>query len=126
MEVKLVNILESPYKDVINESDVMYCEIELRRDKSSFAGMAFKVMEDNNISCVTLEERVCKVVNKYEKLHIGIDENYYNSICHIYNERKLEFGIKVFFLVYSDIRSSQIIFTKLMEWICDNINNYSA
>lgn len=120
MKVKLVNILETPYKNLVDESDVMYCEIELKRDRSSFAGIAFKIVEDGEITCMEIEESIYKDISKYEKLYIGIDKDYYTSVCHVYNKKNLQRGIKVFFLVYSDIRSSQIIFMKLMEWICDN------
>lgn len=121
MKVKLVDISDTPYKTVVDENGIMYCEMELKRDKSSFAGIAFKIVDNSEITYMEIEEKLCKVINKYEKIYMGIDKDYYNSICHVYNERKLKYGIKVFFLIYSDTRSSQMIFTKLMEWICNNI-----
>lgn len=121
MKIKLVDVLDTPYRNIVDENGIMYCEMELKRDRSSFAGMAFKIVDDNEITCIEIKDRIYDETNKYEKLYVGIDKDYYNSICCVYNKKKLKYGIKVFFLVYSNVRSIQMIFTNLMEWICDNI-----
>ena len=70
---------------------------------------------------MNIKEKELKKISKYEKLYIGMDAKYYGSLIQIYNDKKLNVGIHILFLVYSDVRSSQIVFKNLMEWLSNNI-----
>lgn len=37
-----------------------------------------------------------------------MQEDYYKSFAEVYNRKKYNIGIHIYFLVYSDVRSSQI------------------
>ena len=50
-----------------------------------------------------------------------MDEEYYESLVQIYDAKKLNIGIHVLFLVYSDVRSSQMVFKILMKWLSKNL-----
>ena len=53
---KLSNsIFSSIMQDVDN--DAIYCEIQYKRDRSSFAGMAFKLNESNVVTVRACEEK---------------------------------------------------------------------
>lgn len=110
------------YKSVIDNENAMYCEVRYTRDKSSFAGIAFEIVDECGITCSDIKEKEFKEVSKFEKLYIGMDEKYYESIVQIYDAKKLNKGIHVLFLVYSDVRSSQMVFKILMEWLSDNLH----
>lgn len=110
------------YKSVIDNENAMYCEVRYTRDKSSFAGIAFEIVDEYGITCSDIKEKEFKEVSKFEKLYIGMDEKYYESIVQIYDAKKLNKGIHVLFLVYSDVRSSQMVFKILMEWLSDNLH----
>lgn len=104
------------------EDNIVYCEIEYQRDRSSFAGMAFKITnKENDIVVRKSEEKIIKEVNKYEKIYMGCEQDYIDSIQEIFSSEKKDYGIEIFFLIYSDIRSSQIIFEKLIAAIHKNI-----
>ena len=106
------------------EDNIAYCEIEYQRDRSSFAGMAFKITNiENNIVVRKSKEKIIKEVSKYEKIYMGCEQDYIDSIQEIFSSEKKDYGIEIFFLIYSDVRSSQIIFEKLMETVHKNIED---
>ena len=109
------------------EDNIVYCEIEYQRDRSSFAGMAFKITNvGNEIGVRKSEEKIIKEVSKYEKKYMGCEQDYIDSIQEIFSSEKKDYGIEIFFLIYSDIRSSQIIFEKLIEAVDKNVEDISG
>lgn len=121
MIVECNRLEKTLYKNVINNENAIYCEIRYTRDRSSFAGIAFEIKDKFGISCLDIKEREFKKVNKYERLYIGMDKKYYKSLVEIYDAKRLHIGIHILFLVYSDVRSSQMAFKYLMEWLSNNI-----
>ncbi len=121
----VTKLRDSSYGNAIQNVDgeVIYCEIQFQRDKSSFAGMALKVTsEKNSIVVRECQEKIVQNVSKYEKLYIGCEDDYIDSIKYIFLLEERTYGIDVFFLVYSDVRSSQIIFEELMKNVDKNID----
>lgn len=117
--------MDSLFINEIQEIDdeVIYCEVQYQRDRSSFAGMALKITNEKDIILVRqYEEKIIQDVNKYEKMYIGCEWDYINSVKEIFSLEKREYGIEIFFLVYSNVRSSQIIFEELMKNIDMNID----
>lgn len=105
------------------DDNIIYCEIRYQRDRSSFAGMALKITNmKNDIVVRECGEKIIEYVSKYEKLYIGCEQDYIDSIQEIFSVEKKEYGLEIFFLIYSDIRSSQIIFERLMDVVDKNIN----
>jgi len=116
-------LIDSLYRNEIQKPDdeVIYCEIQYQRDRSSFAGVVLKITNEKDVILVRqYEEKIIQNVNKYEKIYIGYEPDYINSVKEIFSFEKREYGIEIFFLVYSDVRSSQIIFEELMK----NVNKY--
>ena len=120
---EIMKIEDIPYNDLFkNEIKGQYCEIKYKRDKSSFAGVAFNIIQGKNIFMVdNCSEKVVCEINKYEKLYMGIELDYINSLKDIYELSERDYGIEIKFLVYSDLRSSRIIFEELMQRIDENI-----
>lgn len=103
------------------QHQVIYCEIQYQRDISSFAGVALKITNEKDVILVRqCEEKIIQDVSKYEKVYMGCEQDYINSVKEIFSLEKREYGIEIFFLVYSDVRSSQIIFEELMK----NVDKY--
>lgn len=116
-------LIDSLYSNEIQKADdeVIYCEIQYQRDRSSFAGVALKITNEKDVILVRqCEEKIIQDVSKYEKVYIGCEQDYINSVKEIFSLEKREYGIEIFFLVYSDVRSSQIIFEELMK----NVDKY--
>lgn len=121
----VTKLRDSSYGNVIQnaDSEIIYCEIQYQRDRSSFAGMALKVTSEKN--CIVVrggQQKIVQDVSKYEKLYIGCEDDYVDSIKDIFSLEERTYGIDVFFLVYSDVRSSQIIFEELMMNVDKNID----
>lgn len=111
-------LIDSVYGTAIREIDydAIYCEIQHVRDKASFAGMAFKFIEEKDVVIVRdCEEKFVQAVNQYEKLYMGCEPTYIKSIKETFARKKRTYGIEILFLVYSDERSCQMIFEELME-----------
>ena len=121
MVVKIDMISDTEYVKYSNCSDAYYAEIKYDRDKSSFAGIAYKITDDKALSFDNRAEVEIKVVSKFERLFCGIEESYCNSIRKIYDSSNMKKGLKILFLVYSDVRSCQVIFEELTEYICNNL-----
>ncbi len=121
----VIKLKDSLYGNAIQNLDgeEIYCELRYQRDRSSFAGVALKVTNEKNVIVVReCQERIVEEVSKYEKLYIGCDEDYVDSLKEIFSLEERAYGIEVFFLVYSDVRSSQIIFEELMKNVDKNID----
>lgn len=106
------------------DDDVIYCEMQYQRDKSSFAGVALKITDEKDVMTVRpYGEKVIYGANKFEKVYIGCEQDYVNSVKEVFCSEKRDYGIEVFFLVYSDVRSSQIIFEELMMNVDKDISS---
>ena len=121
----VIRLVDSLYRDEIQKADdeVVYCEIQFRRDRSSFAGVALKITsEKSGIIVRQCKEKIIQDVSKYEKIYIGYEQDYIDYIMDFFSSEKREYGIEIFFLVYSDVRSSQIVFEELMKNVDMNID----
>lgn len=121
----VIRLVDSLYRDEIQKADdeVVYCEIQFRRDRSSFAGVALKITsEKSGIIVRQCKEKIIQDVSKYEKIYIGYEQDYIDYIMKFFSSEKREYGIEIFFLVYSDVRSSQIVFEELMKNVDKNID----
>lgn len=122
---KATRLIDSSYRNVIQktENEVLYCEIQYQRDRSSFAGAALKITGKRGVIEVRqCEEKIINDLSEYEKLYIGCEQNYIDSMKEIFTLQEKEYGIEIFFLLYSNVRSSQIIFEELMQNIDKNID----
>ena len=119
MEFRVVNVKDTSYYDECKSENALYCELKYKRDCCSFAAMVFEFTEDSIEATYDNKriERVITSIGKYDNLRIGCDETYINSIVDKYSESKPSVGIKIHFLIYSDVRSCQIIFERLTELI---------
>ena len=117
MEFKYVNVKDTPYYDECKSEHALYCELSYRRHASSFAAMVFEFTKENRTVAYDHKyvERYIKNIDKYDNLRIGCDDTYIKSIVDKYNELNPSVGIKIHFLVYSDVGSSQMIFERLTE-----------
>lgn len=125
-KLKVEKLADSLYSNMIPEisKEAIYCEIRYERDRSSFAGMAFKFMCGKNVVEVRdTEEKVIQEVSKFEKLYVGCERDYINCIKETFSLRKREYGLEILFLIYSDVRSSQIIFEELINSLDRNKEN---
>lgn len=123
--IKILKVRDSSYWDKLQgiDKNAIYCEIKYKRDKSSFAGMGFILTERKNTFWVQRrEERLIQIIDKYEKLYVGCDLDYINSVKNFFKMKERNYGIDVLFLVYSDVKSSQIVFESLMKKIDENID----
>jgi hypothetical protein len=125
---KIVEIKDSEYKEYLENTltlNEQYAEINFERDRSSFAGIGFKILNENKIifSEEFKDEKVIKQVNKYESLFIGMENDYLQEIVDFYNKNVKGYGIEVLFLIYSDVKSSPKVFEFLMQELNKNINN---
>lgn len=123
--LKIIKLMNSFYGKETQKADTeaIYCEIRFQRDRSSFAGMAFKITSEKDVVTVReCEEKIVQDVSKYEKLYIGCEQDYTDAIKEIFLLEKKEYGIEILFLIYSDVRSSQIIFEELIKNVNKNIN----
>lgn len=79
--------IDSLYSNEIQKADdeVIYCEIQYQRDRSSFAGVALKITNDKNAILVRqCEEKIIQDVSKYEKLYMGCEQDYINSVKEVF------------------------------------------
>lgn len=121
----VIRLVDSLYRDEIQKADdeVVYCEIQFRCDRSSFAGVALKITsEKSGIIVRQCKEKIIQDVSKYEKIYIGYEQDYIDYIMKFFSSEKREYGIEIFFLVYSNVRSSQIVFEELMKNVDKNID----
>ena len=121
MKVELKKLNETEYCNLTDSKEAFYCEITYNRDKSSFAGLALETRNNSGIFFDNCNETVIKQLNKYEKIYMGMDKSYCESLMETYENTNTYKGFKILFLIYSDVKSSQIVFERLMEWIIQNI-----
>ena len=114
MKIEYKYLNETPYQGLSDVENAMYCEITYNRDISSFAGAAFILTDNKGISFSKYKEFIFKEPSKFEKIYVGMEESYCDSMVKIYNELNINQGIHILFIVYSDVRSSMIVFAKLM------------
>ena len=122
--LSIVKLKDSVYGNVvdIDSENAVYCELRYQRDRSSFAGVALKVSGNNNVfNYIEIPEMVVEELNKYENVYIGCNEEYIKSVEDVFYSKTREYGIDVLFLVYSEVRSSQMIFEELMKSVVENI-----
>ncbi|THF74059.1 hypothetical protein [Cohnella fermenti] len=112
------------------ERDGYYFELQLKRDKSSFAGVGFRVVRDNKKENKIIksynyekEEYVLETRGKYEKILFGMEIDYLQSIEKVLSTTEKNYGLEVFFLVYSDVRSSPKVFEELMQSLDERISD---
>lgn len=119
---KLTDLLYG-YKMQNVDNEAIYCEIRYQRDRSSFAGIAFEITSEKGVITVKeCEERMVQDISKYEKLYMGCEQDYIDAVKDIFSLEKKEYGIKILFLLYSDVCSSQIIFEELIKSVDKNID----
>ena len=104
-----------------SSANAYYAEIKYDRDRSSFAGIAFRLNDDKTLSFDHREEAMIKEVSEFEHLYYGMEDSYCNAIRKIYDSSNMKKGLNIMFLVYSDVRSCQVIFEELTEYISNNI-----
>ena len=121
MVVKIEKISETKYVNYTSSANAYYAEIKYDRDRSSFAGIAFRLNDDKTLSFDHREEVMIKEVSKFEHLYYGMEDSYCNAIRKIYDSSNMKKGLNIMFLVYSDVRSCQAIFEELTEYIGNNI-----
>ena len=95
----IVKLKDSWYASGVQDLDdnVIYCEIQYKRDRSSFAGMAFKLKENNNVTVRECEERMTRNSmtvgdwkNKFKRQYPGYDVIVYkNDGCKARGQSKL-------------------------------------
>lgn len=120
MKITCEKIVNTKFDNLINSDNTMYCEIKYNRDKSSFAGIAFEVSGSKELAVDERKEELYEKVNKYENIYIGLDNVYCDSIKEVYEYIRPNIGFIIHFLVYSDVKSSQIVFEQLTKWILEN------
>lgn len=119
MNIEFKRLVDTEYKAFANDQNAFYCEYNAKRDRSSFAGIAYEVIDEKNLVFGDIKEQLFKEVSTYEKKYLGMDDDYCESIKDIYSQTGCKAGIKVLFLVYSDVKSSQmafeLLFTELLK-----------
>lgn len=124
-KMNIEKIANTIYIDEINQVDegAIYCELQYQRDRSSFAGIALKITnKKNELEIRSCKEKEIKEISRFEKLYLGCDEDYAEVIKEIFSLEERTYGLEILFLIYSDVRSSQIIFEELLNKIDGNIN----
>ncbi len=89
--LRVEKITDLPYRDKLPQidNDAIYCEIQYKRDRSSFAGMAFKFIDKENVlKSNFVEEKVIQIVSKYENLCVGSDLQYLECIERFFLSKK--------------------------------------
>ena len=129
MEVKIIKFIDSDYRmeGTAEQDNALYCEIQYKRDKSSFAGMVFRITNNRDVVTVeNCEEKLIKKINNYERLYKGCIQEYISAVKNTFSLERKEYGIEILFLIYSDVRSSQIIFEELIKNIDRNIGTIKS
>ncbi|MDE6567066.1 MAG: hypothetical protein K2K70_04945 [Lachnospiraceae bacterium] len=127
--LKIIKFIDSDYRleGTAEQDNALYCEIQYKRDKSSFAGMVFRITNNRDVVTVEdCEERLIRNINNYESLYKGCIQEYINAVKNTFSLERKEYGIEILFLVYSDVRSSQIIFEELIKNIDKNIGTIKS
>ena len=121
--LKLTDLLSNTEEECYVDDNIVYCEMKFKRDRSSYAGMAFKIIDKKNTFLIRKSrEKIVQEVSPYEKIFKGCEQDYVDSVKEIYLSEDREYGIDIYFLIYSDVRSSQIIFEELMKNVNEHID----
>lgn len=127
--LKIIKFNDSDYRTegTAEQDNALYCEIQYKRDRSSFAGIVFRITNNRDVVTVEdCEERLIRNINNYERLYKGCIQEYINAVKNTFSLERKEYGIEILFLVYSDVRSSQIIFEELIKNIDRNIGTIKS
>jgi|AKZA01.1.fsa_nt_gi hypothetical protein len=62
-----------------------------------------------------MEGKVIKQVCKYDNLRIGMEEYYIKKIQDTFHLEEKNYDIEILFLIYSDVKSSEMIFSQLIK-----------
>lgn len=118
IDIKNVDYSIDKYRNIDN---LQYAEIEFQRDRSSFAGIGFIVNTNKGtFEYKDVEEKIIKKISKYDNLRIGMEQYYIKKIKDTFLLEEKCYGVEIVFLIYSDVRSSEMIFSQLMR----EIDNY--
>ena len=123
---KIIKSKEIEYKlenvDITGNSQ--YAEIEISRDRSSFAGIGFEVTPSRgSFTHNEVIETIIEEVSQYDRLRVGMEKYYVDKLKEIYLLEDRNFGIEILFLIYSDVRSSEMIFKQLFEKMIEKIES---
>lgn len=127
--LRIIKLIDSDYRleGTAEQDNALYCEIQYKRDRSSFAGIVFRITNNKNVVTVEdREERLIRNISNYERLYRGCIQEYINAVKNAFFLERKEYGIEILFLVYSDVRSSQIIFEELIKNIDRNIDTIKS
>ena len=119
MEFKIINLKDTPYYEDCESENALYCELSYKRHAGSFAAMVFEFTDDGRAVTYNCNyvERIITEIDKYDNLRIGCDDEYIKSIVEKYNQLNHPIGIKIHYLLYTDLRSNRILFERLTELI---------
>jgi len=113
IDIKDIDYNIEYYKSINN---LQYAQIDIPRDRSSFAGIGFIVNSaKSTFKYQDIEEKLIKQVSKYDNLRIGMEEYYIKKVQNIFYSEEKDYGIEILFLIYSDVRSSEMIFSQLIK-----------
>ena len=127
--LRIIKLIDSDYRleGTAEQDNALYCEIQYKRDRSSFAGIVFRINNKKNVVTIEdCEERLIRNINNYERLYRGCVQEYIDAVKNAFFLERKEYGIEILFLVYSDVRSSQIIFEELIKNIDRNIDTIKS
>lgn len=124
--VNILRLKDWRYADKITseiDSETKYIEISLKRDRSSFAGISYKLTRGKTLIFAedTMEEYIIEKINKYDNYNVGLDVDYKDAITKEYEKNGNNIGIEIIFLVYSDVKSSPQIFEQSMQTLLESI-----
>ena len=115
MNTRIMQLKESSYSEFFEDNDLRCCEYKAIRDRASFGGVIYRVTDETGISFRNIDEFVITDEGVNGKLRLGFEESYIDALLSAYNSCNLDFGIEVYGLVYSDVKSSPIVFENIMN-----------
>ena len=113
--VSVCNLKDTPYSSYFSQPDLQYCEYKAVRDRSSFGGVIYKKTDKPGIEIIDCDDTVLADEGSNGKLRLGFEESYIDALLSVYNSCNFDFGIEVYGLVYSDVKSSPIVFESIMK-----------
>lgn len=121
MDFEFKRLLDTNYKSVVHNENARYCEFSAKRDRSSLAGIAYEVIGENELFFSDIDEHLFLEINEHENIYTGLDDDYCDSLKEIYARFGCQTGIKILFLVYSDVKSSQMAFESLFTELLNRL-----
>ena len=113
--ISICDLKDTPYSSYFSQPDLQYCEYKAVRDRSSFGGVIYKKTDMPGIEIIDCDETVLADEGANGKLRLGFEASYLETLMSVYNSSNLDFGIGVYGLVYSDVKSSPIVFENIMK-----------